>query len=144
MKSIAASAVTFAILTGGCASISQVSDTASGRGYVETYLAEFNEHDVDGMRTFWADDIQWLTLSGDRLELVSESADQLANMMTDYFATHPDVSSQASNVIESGDLLAFVESASWTDETGAKGQSALAIYHVENGKISRFWYLAAE
>ena len=144
MKSITNCTAALAVMLGGCATLDEVSERQSEPGFVEAYLSEFNDHDVEGMRTYWAEDIQWLQVSGDQVDVVAESADQLANMMTDYFSAHPDVNSQSSNVIRSGDLLAFVETASWTGQAGAQSQEALAIYRVEDGKLAKFWYLAAE
>jgi len=128
---------------GGCASPS-APPLEPIPDFVDSYLSAFNQHDVDSMRAFWTDDIEWVDVSGDELIIISDSADELAAMMTSYFSDHPDVRSETEAVLESGQLLAFVETARWTQDGQGRTQEALAVYHLENGKISRFWYLASK
>ena len=144
MKSVFSSAAILAFMLAGCVSPEPTDERQSELDFVEAYLLEFNDHDVESMRAYWAEDIQWLDVSGSESIVVAASADELADMMTDYFASHADVNSRPSNVIRTGNLLAFVETASWTSEGGPQSQEALAIYRVIDGQITKFWYLAAE
>nr|WP_197501444.1 nuclear transport factor 2 family protein [Hyphomonas sp. Mor2] len=128
----------------GCAPSGSTEEFQSGSGLVERYLVEFNQHDVDGMRNFWADDIEWVDVSGDSFVAISDSANDLAEMMVEYFSAHPDVQSRTEIVFQSSRSLAFVETATWTQNGEVATQEALAIYQLQDGKISRFWYLATE
>ncbi|MEM9570453.1 MAG: nuclear transport factor 2 family protein [Pseudomonadota bacterium] len=132
------------IIIGGCVSSGTAEDFQTGSGLVERYLIEFNQHDVDGMRDFWADDIEWVDVSGDSIVVISDSANELAEMMIGYFSDHPDVQSSTEIVLQSGKSLAFVETATWTQSGEVQSQEALAFYQLNDGKISRFWYLASE
>lgn len=114
----------------------------SDEAFVPRYIQAFNDHDLEAMRSMWADDIEWIEVAKSDSKVIVTGASALTEAMQSYFAAFPDVRSQTSDVVVTGNLAAFVETVTWTRNGETFSQEALAIYQLEHGKIIRFWYLA--
>lgn len=128
----------------GCATVLDEPPLDPHGDFLLDYFDAFNAHDVDGLKQFWAEDIQWLDMSAPCAEPVARSADELGDMMVQYFSTHPDVRSSPSQAIVTEGSIAFVETAQWSVQGESKSQTALAIYELDEGRITRFWYIGEE
>lgn len=133
-----------AIAVTGCATELPPPSNLHHGDFLESYFVEFNAHDVEGLRQFWADDIQWMDVSGDTPVAIVSSAGDLSEMMVQYFIDHPDVRSTPRQPVTTADSIAFIETAEWTVQGEVKTQEALAVYQLENGLISKFWYVGDE
>lgn len=136
MKSLLYAVITASI----CGSGAIAGETADA---VNGLMAAFNAHDVEAMREFWADDIVWYDVDGDRMTASVSGAAALETGMQDYFRAFPDVRSTLSGAHESGPYLIGVEVATWTSKNGPRSQSGPVVYEVRDQKIKRVWYYPA-
>jgi outer membrane protein assembly factor BamB len=111
---------------------------------VEGLLQAFNDHDVDAMATFVADDVQWLAVQGAEIAVEADGKEALVAGMKGYFASIPKARSEAEGTFVSGRYVTVRERAYWTVDGEDRSQSSLAVYEVEDGKVLRVWYYPAE
>ena len=60
--------------------------------------------------------------------------------MTGYFSHYENVKSTIQSTTISGNKISFEENVSWPEEDVIQEQSALGVYEIKNGKITRAWY----
>lgn len=107
---------------------------------VSEYSAAFNAHDVGAMQALMADDIAWLSLTGDSVLVEAKGAGELAAGMEAYFGDFPDVQSDVEIVAVVGAYVHAKETASWTRDGVRSSQSSLSTYEVRDGRVKRVWY----
>ncbi len=111
---------------------------------VQEFVAAFNSHDVDGMMKFVTEDVEWLNIKGNEVDLqtVGRSATNVA--MKGYFASTPTVKSLIVRSMVAGSFVSIQERVSWKQGSSDASQASLAIYHIKRGQIDRVWYYPAE
>jgi hypothetical protein len=126
--------------------LSQVTDTeTSPKTTLHALHVAFNAHDVAGMRRHWHDDIVGFAVEGDKVTVMSRSADALAAEMTAYFSALPDVRTSFYHIALNGNYLSFIETVSWTGKDGSpRRQSSTAVYEMESNRVRRYWYYPAQ
>jgi hypothetical protein len=102
--------------------------------------AAFNAHDVEGMLACVDDDIQWFSMSGDRMEVEARGHEAFRGAMEAYFEAIPGARSEIESAVVSGSYVSVRERAFWGDE---QSQVALGVFEVRHGRILRVWYYPA-
>ena len=111
---------------------------------VRKFEAAFNKHDVAAMTALVADDVQWLSVNGDKLSVETSNKAALSAWLTSYFKNCPSCHSEFEAVMVAGSFVTVHERAVWEGKSGPKTQRSLSVYEVRNGLIRRVWYYPAE
>ncbi|MEL7444595.1 MAG: nuclear transport factor 2 family protein, partial [Pseudomonadota bacterium] len=105
------------------------------------YVDAYNDRDLDGMLSLMHEDVQWLSVEGEKVEVFANGKADLAAQMESYLASPMATLSEIDGSVSDGRFVAVREIAHWTDNNGdAKEQSALAVYEIEDGLVRRVWY----
>ena len=108
---------------------------------ISNYAAAFNARDLAAMEKMMHSDIQWLSINGAEISIVTDGKQALVDELTGYFASKPTSASALENWTQSGKYIGVTETSSWPGKDGtAQSQSSLSIYEVEDGLIRRVWY----
>ena len=111
---------------------------------VERYMAAYNDHDVAAMLELAHPDIQWLSIDGDEVQVVTEGRDALGEAMRGYFESAPSSRSVIEATMTSGSRVSVRERAEWETASGTRSQAALAVYEIVDGLIRRVWYFPSD
>ena len=115
-------------------------DTSDNEMLVHSYLGAYNAHDVDAMLGYMSDDVRWMMISEDDIEVISRGHGRLTTAMTAFFAAMPSGRSEAVSVQSVGDFVSVVEQAFWETPNGAGTQCALSVYEIRDALIVNVWY----
>jgi hypothetical protein len=107
---------------------------------VHAYVDAFNAHDLDGMLSFIASDVVWLSITGDSVSVGARGVADLRGQMSDYFRRLPSARSELEERTVVGPWVSARERAHWAGAAGPRSQAALAVYEVRAGLIQRVWY----
>ncbi len=109
---------------------------------VKAYVDAYNGDDAAAMSALMHPDIEWLSISGSRVELVSAGREKLTEEMRVFFQGESTATSTLSGIGQTGGFVSTIETASWMgDDNKDKSQSSLAVYEVTaDGLIRRIWY----
>lgn len=111
---------------------------------VEQYVAAYNDRDVSRMADLMHQDIQWLSIEGENVDVFASGKDDLVRQMTDYVASSAATFSELEGGLVDGRFTAVREIANWTATNGEqRQQAAIAIYEIEDQLIRRVWYYPA-
>jgi hypothetical protein len=116
----------------------------SNEQMVRDYVAAFNSRDVDAMLSMVTEDIQWLTVAGDKLAIETDGKPKLRQSMAAYFKSNPSAKSELEWVQVTKLRVAALEKSSWQGKAGPKSQSSLSVYEFRDGLIARVYYYPAE
>lgn len=111
--------------------------TAERSKILQDYFETYNQHQVDEIVEMVADDFRMYSVSPDTITVDINGKEDLRNWLIGYFEDLPNVSSEISEISESGNYVSFIETAHWGE---GRSQSSLAVYQIQDGKISRVWY----
>ncbi|WP_290653160.1 nuclear transport factor 2 family protein [Idiomarina sp.] len=54
---------------------------------VERFVAAFNAHDAEKMAQYVTEDVQWLSVSGDKISIETSGKENLVKAMSGYFVS---------------------------------------------------------
>lgn len=112
---------------------------------VREAIAAFNAHDAAAFAALCADDVKWFGIAGDAQSVDGEGRESVRSWLADYFESLSDIRSEISGLAQGGSHVAFREHVTWTAADGTpRGQSALGVYEIRDGKIRRAWYFPAD
>ena len=111
---------------------------------VRDYVAAYNQRNIDTMLRRVTEDIQWLSMAGDKITVETQGKPKLRESMAAYFKTSPTAKSELEWVQATAARVAAREKASWQGKSGSKSQSSLSVYEFRGGLISRVYYYPAE
>ena len=103
----------------------------------------FNAHDVDQFVSHVSEDVRWMTVRGDAVATETAGREALRTYLQRYFRRLPTVRSRIESVSAVAGHVAVHERVTWTSARGERSQSALAVYEVVRGRITRVWYYEA-
>ena len=104
-------------------------------------VAAFNEGDVDRLTANVTDDFKWFSLTADTLLLEVEGKENFRQSMKYYFSAGRKSVSTIEQYAVDGERISFREVVSHQNKAGETvSSSAMGIYQIQNGKISRAWY----
>jgi len=135
MKSILLSIVLFA-----CVSAANAQNEELMRVFNDQVEA-FNEGNVDRLTANVTDDFKWFSLTADTLLLEVEGKENFRQSMKYYFPAGRKSVSTIEQYAVDGERISFREVVSHQNKAGETvSSSAMGIYQIQNGKISRAWY----
>ncbi len=116
---------------------------SSPSNLVKQFIDAYNQNSVEAMVQYVSDDVRWMHITGNKIEVETSSKDQFGAAMTDYFETlnHPKATIIQS--ISSAHYVSTVERVEWTTDGEQLSQCSIGNFRIENGKIAEFWYLPA-
>lgn len=127
----------------GCATVNSAREAASLADHktILAYTQAYNQRDVSSMAALMHDDIQWLSIEGDKISVVANGKDDLVAQMHAYVTSGATTKSSIEGRVADGRHIAVREIARWTDQSGAAAQqSSLSVYEIEGGLVRRIWY----
>jgi hypothetical protein len=110
---------------------------------VRAYMEAFNQHNIPALAERVSADFVWFNVTSDRATVEVKGRDSLRKNLGNYFEHTPTVRSEIDGVTSAGSYVSFRERATWNTLLGEKSQTALAIYEVKEGLITRAWYYPA-
>ena len=143
---LAACAIITCFSLAACSTLSpQAESQDPGRAVVQSYTEAFNSRDIDTMGNMMHEDIEWLSVTDEGVQIVSVGRDALVNEMEDYFETPNAVTSKLSGWSIAGPYVSTTETVTWTEERGdVQSQSALVVYEItDDNHVRRVWYYPA-
>lgn len=111
---------------------------------VRDYVAAFNKREIDSMLRMVSDDIQWLSVAGDKITVETQGKARLRESMAAYFKSIPTAKSELEWVRATASRVAVMERAAWQSTSGPKSQAGLAVYEFSGELISRVYYYPVE
>ncbi|ASG64816.1 hypothetical protein CEW91_00980 [Idiomarina piscisalsi] len=111
---------------------------------VKQFVAAFNAHDAELMSQYVTDNIQWLSVNGDRIAVETSGKTELIKAMSGYFKSCPSCQSELTDITVLGNRVSTIEEASWRQKDQLRSQKSLAIYEFSNSLIRRVYYFPAE
>lgn len=116
----------------------------SNEQLVRDYVSAFNKHELDTMLSMVSEDIQWLSVAGDKITIETQGKAKLGESMTAYFKATPSAQSELQWVRMTASRVAAMERATWQGKSGPKSQSSLSVYEFRAGLITRVYYYPVE
>lgn len=113
-------------------------------GTVEQFVAAFNAHDSGAMAALVADDVAWLSITGEDVTVEARGKSELVASMDAYFKFCPTCQSDLSGAISTPGRVSAVEIASWQGDAGLQSQMAVSVYEFSEGLIQRVYYFSSE
>jgi len=111
---------------------------------VKDFVAAYNAHDAELMSQYVTDDIQWLSVNGDKIAVETSGKTELIKVMSGYFESCASCQSKLTDITLLGNRVSTVEEASWRQNGELRSQKSLAIYEFNNSLIRRVYYFPAE
>lgn len=107
---------------------------------VTQFINAFNSKNLGVMLQLTNQDVHWMSVSGQQLSVETNSQSALEKAMTEYFESIPSARSDLVSISYSGPFVHTVEQAFWISGGLEKSQCSMAIYQLDNSKISQVWY----
>ena len=117
-----------------------VADEAGNEKLVHSYLGAYNAHDVDAMLRHMSDDVRWMMVADDDIEVVAKGKGRIELAMKGFFAGMPSGRSEAVSVQSTGNFVSVIEQAFWETDDGIGTQCALSVYEIKEELIVNVWY----
>lgn len=133
-------------LMGTTASVSaqaQALTPAAQEQVVREYISAFNAHDTAAMLRMVSDDVQWLSVDGDRIAVETGNKEELRRSMDAYFGSCGGCSAKLLHVFSTGTRVSALEQAGSSNDAGERAQS-LSVYEFSDGLIRRVYYFPVE
>ena len=111
---------------------------------VHSYVEAFNAHDVEAMLKMVTDDVQWLTIDGDKIVTETGNKEELRQGMEGYFKSCSTCESNLVHVFSTGERVSALEVASFETAQGIQKQQSISVYEFSGNLIKRVYYFAAE
>ena len=111
---------------------------------VRDYVSAFNKREIDTMLSMVSDDIQWLSVAGDKITIETQGKARLRESLAAYFKSTPTAKSELEWVRATASRVAALERAGWQSKSGPKSQASLSVYEFRDGLITRVYYYPAE
>lgn len=111
---------------------------------VHGYIAAFNARDINAMLEMVTDDLQWLSIDGDKITVEAKSKEVLRTTMVEYFESCVSCRSRLAHTFSTSSRVSGLEVASFETSTGVQEQGSVSLYEFSNGLIKRVYYFPAE
>ena len=128
----------------GIAAASATSSEQLQQQIVHRYIAAFNARDTESMLNLTTDDVQWLSIDGEKISKETNNQEELRKGMEDYFESCSSCKSRLTHIFSTGSRVSTLEIASYANSQGAQQQQSLAVYEFSGLLIKRVYYFPAE
>jgi hypothetical protein len=108
------------------------------------YVSAFNKREIATMLGMVTDDVQWLTMAGDKISVETQGKTNLRESLTAYFKSTPSARSELQWTQASASRVAALERVAWQSQTGSRSQASLCVYEFRDGLIARVYYYPVE
>lgn len=135
------------IFVGVSTSVTSAADESAESGHEEivySYVAAFNAHNVEAMLEMVTDDVQWLTIGGDKIVTETGNKEELRQGMEGYFESCSTCKSNLIHVFSTGTRVSALEEANFETAQGSQKQQSISIYEFSGNLIKRVYYFAGE
>lgn len=116
----------------------------SNEQLVRDYVSAFNNREIDTMLAMVTDDVQWLSVAGDKISVDTQGKLKLRESIAAYFKSTPSSKSALEWVQTTASRVAAMERASWQSQSGPRSQAGLSVYEFRDGLIARVYYYPVE
>ena len=89
------------------------------------------------------DDIVWLSVDGDKTDVMTNGAEAMREEMKGYFGPDANPKSAVEILKSHGPFVTTLERAYWMRDGEENSQASFAVYEVIEGKVRRVWYYPA-
>jgi len=113
-------------------------------GIVHSYVGAFNAHNVEAMLSMVTDDVQWLTVDGDKIVTETGNKEELRQAMEGYFGSCSTCKSNLEHVFSTGERLSALEVASFETAQGIQKQQSISVYEFSGNLIKRVYYFSVQ
>lgn len=137
-------AVAALLFTAVAAHSQQTEKAETNEKIVRDYLSAFNERDVERMAGMVSEDVQWISINGDKLTVDADGRDALVASMRGYFTSPYAATSTLEWIQTTPSRASAFEKATWTAGESTRSQRSLSIYEFRDGLIARVYYHPAE
>jgi uncharacterized protein (TIGR02246 family) len=111
---------------------------------VRDFVSAANLRKIDTMMNMVTDDVQWLSVVGDKISVETQGKASLRESLTAYFSSTPSARSELEWVSASASRVAALERAGWQGKAGPKSQTSLSVYEFTGALIARVYYYPVE
>lgn len=111
---------------------------------VRDFIAAYNAHDSAAMAALVTEDVQWLSIAGDKIAVETDGKAALVAGMDSYFESCPSCQSSLRSLMASRDRVSAIEVATWDGKNGPQEQSGMSVYEFSGSLIRRVYYFPAE
>ncbi|MFK8051534.1 MAG: nuclear transport factor 2 family protein [Woeseiaceae bacterium] len=111
---------------------------------VRQFVTAFNERDTEAMMALVTEDLQWLSIDGEKVAEETGDKDQLRAAMLSYFESCSSCRSRFIHVFSTGSRVAALEEASFDTQSGRRQQRSLSVYEFSGHLIRRVYYFPVE
>lgn len=108
----------------------------SASGIVYDFVESYNRRDVEAMMSLVADDVKWFSIDGASISAETNNSKELREFLVGYFKNCANCRSKISGFNRKGNTVSYFE-------TSSSGQTSLAVYEVDEGKIQHVYYFPA-
>lgn len=110
---------------------------------VRSFTEAYNEHDVDRMQDFVSDNVHWMSVQADKVNVETTGKKELVASMSSYFEGLPTTRSTLHSIRTLGEFVTLIEESQWEAKGAKKSQCAVSVYELKDGLILNVWYFAA-
>lgn len=122
----------------------KVQPEAKLKSVVERYVSAFNQKSLDKMLNLVDENILWMTVTNNQVEIKTQGKTQLSEAMSSYFNADFSTASRLINIQIADDFLIAIEKASWEKSGKILNQCSKVVYQLSSAKINKVWYFPAE
>jgi hypothetical protein len=113
---------------------------ARAESIVRAFVDAYNEREVDEMLALCTDDVRWLSINGDVLNVESIGAADLRKSLLSDLISSLVAHSSILTIQSSESQVSLVEEARWSSDSGSGVQCSTVVYELRGNKIRDIWY----
>ncbi len=125
-------------------SLATVAANDEHKAIISAYMDAYNRCDLNSIMPYFHPDIEWLSIEGSTIKVVSSGKETLLKDLESYMKGGCTSRSEISNWSINGNYITVRETAFWQSaDQKQHSQSATAVYEIQDKKIRRVWYYPA-
>lgn len=112
-----------------------------GHPIIQAYSQAYNDKDIGTMEALMHPNIEWVSISGNEIEVHVSGKATLSKEMQEWFKNPKLPKGSLRDWSLNGDYVGVTETAHWVSESGEeKSQSALTVYELKDNLVRRVYY----
>ena len=124
-------------------SLCLAAEDAAPVSVVASYVAAYNDHDVEAMMAHCTDDVRWMTVSEAQVSVDADGKAQLRSAMVEHFKSSPATASELLSAEGHGPMVVAVERALADRNQPEAAFCSASVYRLQDGLIRGVWYFDA-